>query len=213
MRLLHTQRLDFEEFFDTEIPPYAILSHRWGKFEVSYKEMLKKRAPEGPGLTKILKCCLLASDKRYEWVWIDTCCIDKKSSAELSEAINSMFNWYRSAQECFVHLSDVTTPDNFQSDPNRTIEENLLSDKIFNPRFSASSWFTRGWTLQELLAPQHLVFYDCKWKCIGSKESLCEKLSEITSIDPRYISKGPGRAVATNILRASVATRMSWASK
>lgn len=134
MRLLHAERLEFDDFFDTQIPPYLILSHRWGEKEVSYQQMHKKRATESPGFTKILKFCTLALEKRYTWVWVDTCCIDKKSSAELSEAINSMFKWYQSAEECVVYLSDLS------------LGERELGDEGFETRFLASSWFTRGWT-------------------------------------------------------------------
>ena len=86
MRLLHTKTLAFEEFYESALPTYAILSHRWGKEEVTFKEMIKKKARKGPRLTKIKSCCKLAASEGYEWVWIDTCCIDKKSSAEVSES-------------------------------------------------------------------------------------------------------------------------------
>ncbi|KAL8982446.1 MAG: hypothetical protein Q9177_005270 [Variospora cf. flavescens] len=105
MRLLHAERIEFAEFFDTQIPEYLILSHRWGEKEVSYQQMRKNRAETGPGLAKIHAFCTLALQKGYEWVWIDTCCIDKKSSAELSEAINSMFHWYSNAVECVELLA------------------------------------------------------------------------------------------------------------
>lgn len=106
MRLLHTKTLQFHEFFDAKIPPYAILSHRWGEGEVTFKEIRKGKAQPGPGLTKIKKFCTLAASKGHEWAWIDTCCIDKRSSAELSESINAMYKWYRNARQCFVYLID-----------------------------------------------------------------------------------------------------------
>ncbi|KAL8725584.1 MAG: hypothetical protein Q9181_006358, partial [Wetmoreana brouardii] len=196
MRLLHTTTLEFKEFFDTKIPRYAILSHRWGEKEVSYSEMRKGRARKGPGLTKIHNCCKLASREGYEWVWIDTCCIDKKSSAELSEAVNSMFKWYANAQICYAYLSDVRSgqPD-------------------FDLMFLSSSWLTRGWTLQELLAPQHVAFYDVLWKWIGSKDSLCNQITAATGIDYEYLQRPKRCSVPYEAGGASVAKKMSWAAR
>ena len=94
MRLLNTKSFQFTEIYNPRDFTYAILSHRWTEHEVSYKEMRKGTAAQNPGYSKILKCCQIASQKGFEWVWIDTCCIDRRSSAELSEAINSMWNWY-----------------------------------------------------------------------------------------------------------------------
>lgn len=197
MRLLHAKNLEFEEFFDTQIPPYAILSHRWGEKEVSFQQMRKNRAEEGPGLSKILGCCALASQKGYQWVWIDTCCIDKKSSAELSEAINSMFQWYAKATECLVYLSDVS------------LDGQQASDEEFIARFSASKWFSRGWTVQELLAPAQLIFYDADWEEIGDRGNLAYKISAVTGIRGGYL----GMRGRDSIWKASVATRLSWVSR
>ncbi|KAK5126047.1 hypothetical protein LTR85_011402 [Meristemomyces frigidus] len=112
MRLINLSTLEFEEYYDDQIPPYAILSHRWSKSEVSYKDFLKARFIDGPGYDKILGFVALARERKariwnvercevvevpIEYGWVDTCCIDKKSSAELSEAINSMFAWYHKA--------------------------------------------------------------------------------------------------------------------
>ncbi|KAI4276537.1 MAG: hypothetical protein LQ337_002419 [Flavoplaca oasis] len=199
MRLLHADKLEFEEFFDTQIPPYLILSHRWGEKEVTYKQMNKKRAEEGPGLIKILKFCKLALENRYTWIWIDTCCIDKKSSAELSEAINSMFKWYQSAEECVVYLSDLSLGDH------------KVHNQDFQTRFSASSWFTRGWTLQELLAPRQLTFYDTDWKEIGGKDLLCGLISTTTGVDECFIAQDHNPPLRLDL--GSVAMRMSWAAK
>ena len=109
MRLLHSDTFEFAEFFDEDIPKYAILSHRWGKLEdeVSYQEFLDGKKLNTTGFAKIKDCCSLAKKRGLYWVWIDSCCIDKRSSAELSEAINSMFRWYKNATECHVYLSDV----------------------------------------------------------------------------------------------------------
>jgi hypothetical protein len=119
MRLLHTEELRFEEFFDTEIPPYGILSHRWGEKELSYQmlnsvielpisenEKLNHPKLPGPGLDKIRNFRQYTSTI-WDWVWVDTCCINKESSSKLSEAINSMYRWYQNARCCYVYLSDV----------------------------------------------------------------------------------------------------------
>ena len=189
MRLLHTETLTFEEFYETSLPRYAILSHRWGEAEVSYKDMVKKRAKEGPGLTKVKNCCKLASSEGYEWVWIDTCCIDKKSSAEVSEAVNAMYRWYEKADKCYAYLFDV---------------------KANKPEtFRQSSWFTRGWTLQELIAPMKLLFYDAEWLSIGSKTTLVAEVTAVTGIDQGILRK-------PSLLRmprgACIARKMYWAS-
>ena len=126
MRLLHTRELRFEEFFDDIIPMYSTLSHRWTD-EVSYHEFLYLSRSEWQGGTvlapmmviddarkdsagfrKIMDFRNLASLKGYLWIWADTVCIDKSSSAELSEAINSMYEWYKDAAICIVYLSDVS---------------------------------------------------------------------------------------------------------
>lgn len=127
MRLLHTTELRFEEFYDDQIPRYAILSHRWGPDEVSYQDFLAGRTMDGAGYKKILLACKIAAAGGYQvrsdpgllsmpsvWIWIDTCCIDKASSAELSEAINSMYRWYSKSQFCYVLLPDVTASNNWE---------------------------------------------------------------------------------------------------
>ncbi|KAB8248353.1 hypothetical protein BDV35DRAFT_379011 [Aspergillus flavus] len=145
MRLIHTERLQLEEFAD-EIPPYAVLSHRWGKDEVTFQDILLNQNHDTEGYRKVENICKVANQDGFEYAWIDTCCINKESSAELSEAINSMFRWYESAGRCYAYLRDVS-PDNNQSD---------LSTKVRN-----SVYFKRGWTLQELIAPSdlHLPLY------------------------------------------------------
>ncbi|KAK1535949.1 HET domain-containing protein [Colletotrichum paranaense] len=104
MRLLHTTTLELREFSGTDIPPYGILSHTWGRNEFTFKDL----QTDGycGGITKIDGLCRVARGEELSWVWIDTCCIDKSSSAELSEAINSMFQWYKRAVACYVFLED-----------------------------------------------------------------------------------------------------------
>jgi len=194
MRLINTRTLELQEFFGTEIPEYAALSHTWilGK-EVSYKEMttLDPTCRAKEGYQKILNTCAIAAREKIEYAWIDTCCIDKSSSAELSEAINSMFNWYRRCKACYAYLPDLR-PD----DPGTSKHEALKRCR----------WFKRGWTLQELIAPKQLVFYDGNWKPYGTKESLVEDLSAITRISQNILT---GEEELSSV---SVAQKMSWAA-
>ena len=223
MRLLHTKTRQFGEFFDSQIPQYAILSHRWGDREVSFKEMRKGTAPHESGMAKIDNFCRLAATRGFDWAWIDTCCIDKRSSAELSEAINAMFKWYERSGQCYVHLSDVAySPDELQLIRERKDDARLFEDgSPLSAKFRKSSWFTRGWTLQELLAPQksNVLFFDANWNVIGSLPQLASDVSEITGIEEYYMgfkqSSHPTRWLAsfTPSAEASVAKRMSWASR
>ena len=195
MRLLHTSTLELHEFYGEAIPKYAILSHTWGDGEVSFQELPKVKSivsrelNEPKGYRKIKDCCKLAASDGWQFVWIDTCCIDKTSSAELSEAINSMYRWYGEAQICYAYLADVDSAG--QKDPSTM------------RRFERSRWFTRGWTLQELLAPDFVVFYDKSWVEIGTRSSLGKRISKITGIKRDHIIRP---------LKASVAAKMSWAS-
>ncbi|MDI1491564.1 MAG: hypothetical protein OHK93_002773 [Ramalina farinacea] len=184
MRLLNTSTLKFGEFFDSEIPKYLILSHRWGKDEVSYQQMESGNVPNGEGIAKIKAFCKKVAQEGHRWAWVDTCCIDKKSSAELSEAINSMHWWYHNAQECLVYLSDVR-----KGDPDRSIQ--------------SSAWFTRGWTVQELLAPLKVTFFDRNWYQLGTRETLAHDISEAARIDVAVLR---GAIWTTR----SVACKMSW---
>ncbi|KAK3670736.1 hypothetical protein LTR78_009428 [Recurvomyces mirabilis] len=153
MRLINTTTLKLEEFFDKSIPNYAILSHRWEADEVNYKDYVKGRyQTTQQGYQKIKSCCELAVRRGRGYVWIDTCCIDKRSSAELSEAINSMYKWYQDAVECYVYLSDV---------------QPYMESQDWQMHFSSSAWFKRGWTLQELLAPCITIFFADDWSILG----------------------------------------------
>jgi Heterokaryon incompatibility protein (HET) len=133
MRLINTTTLTIEEFSD-ELPEYAILSHTWDKEEISFQEfqLRDQITTAKAGFQKIVRCCETAQLQGINWAWIDTCCIDKTSSAELSNAINSMFNWYQRSKMCFVYLGDVTKIEG--------VDETLSE-------FKRSRWFTRGWTV------------------------------------------------------------------
>ncbi|KAF4962411.1 hypothetical protein FSARC_9520 [Fusarium sarcochroum] len=195
MRLINVETLELESFvgeLGRPIPTYAILSHVWTTEEVSFQEMtgLHPLPEESKGYRKIVDFCAKAQAEGFEYGWIDTCCIDKTSSAELSEAINSMFLWYRKSAACYVYLDDVTCM------------ENPVSS---NSRFRMSRWFTRGWTLQELLAPHEVIFLAEDWHEIGTKGNLSTTISEITKIDVITLLKHTWSHV-------SVAMIMSWAS-
>ncbi|KAK1758882.1 hypothetical protein QBC47DRAFT_409702 [Echria macrotheca] len=162
-----TAKLEFEEFYDSRTPVYAILSHTWGEDEVTFQDAQKADAVtlSKAGYAKILETRTIAASYGFDYVWIDTCCIDKSSSAELSEAINSMY-------ECLAE----------------------------------SKWFTRGWTLQELIAPFIIVFLDQTWHEIGTKSSLRAELSAITKIPVEVLRR-------CDPSTASIAQRMAWASR
>jgi len=134
MRLLNTRTVQLEEFYGKP-PKYAILSHRWETDEASYKDFELGRERTLQGYYKISACCRLAYSRRLEYAWVDTCCIDKRSSAELTESINSMYQWYQEAEECYAFLNDVHVQD--------------LDSQQNQITFGKSAWFTRGWTLQE----------------------------------------------------------------
>lgn len=157
-RLLNTTTVEHHEFFYANIPKYAILSHRWEDGELSFKDVMKQKNLNARGWTKIRKACEFVWKRKYEWIWIDTCCIDKRSSAELFEAMNSMYRWYKGAYECYAYLNDVTCngQDLTKTDDWQPLEEPLSGD--IQEALRSSEWFCRGWTLQELLAPSHILF-------------------------------------------------------
>ena len=192
MRLLHVTTLSLSEFAEHDIPPYAILSHRWEQEEVSFQDMNGRDAENKAGFQKIKNFCRTAAEDGFEYVWVDTCCIDKTSSAELSEAINSMYRWYRDSEVCYVYLSDV----NSGEDPTAP-----------GSGFSKSAWFTRGWTLQELIAPSTVVFYDKEWIEIGTNFDLQGTIETVTGIPvPAFLYS---RYTLRNF---SIAQKMSWAA-
>ena len=137
MHLIDVRTLKLKQFIEGSIPPYAILSHRWFDEEPTFKEVLKERLdPSKKGHKKLVRACETATRYEVNYLWTDTCCIDKRSSAELSEAINSMYAWYENAKVCIAYLADVS------------------SELGLDESFQKSVWFTRSWTLQELLAPR-----------------------------------------------------------
>ncbi|KAF5021350.1 hypothetical protein F66182_6618 [Fusarium sp. NRRL 66182] len=219
MYLIDVSTFKLQEFY-SDIPRYAILSHTWGRTqdEVTFQEM-SNPAPGiklKRGYRKIELCARQAQQDGLSYCWVDTCCIDKSSSAELSEAINSMFSWYKNAVICYIYLEDVD-----RDDP-------------FGESFERARWFSRGWTLQELIAPRKRRFYDQSWSCIGeiSREmrsdcrvngfyvgknarptmeatpqypSLAAKVKDITGISAEVFDN-------PDLETFSAATKMSWAS-
>ncbi|KAE9365545.1 hypothetical protein N431DRAFT_431000 [Stipitochalara longipes BDJ] len=245
MRLLNIKTMKMEEFLGETVPPYVILSHRWGSEEVSLQErerlgeievklhtITTHRAFEAPrhendyyheslrdqyseleeekatikqktGYSKIISCAELARSQKISsrsrdytcsHVWIDTCCIDKTNNSELSEAINSMFRWYKCALICLVYLSDVSAVHSY-------LEEEEMERQV-----RVSNWFERGWTLQELLAPSDVYFYDQRWKFLFDRDQQSRLIAQITRID-EGILKGYGE-----LSRTCTARKMSWAS-
>jgi hypothetical protein len=209
MRLLNTHTLEFEEFVGRPKESYAILSHRSGDEEVSYKEFRKTRETlkHRAGYKKIAEFCDISKKRGYRLAWIDTCCIDKRSSTELSEVLNSMYEWYENSSECYVWLEDYS---------------GTLDD------LHKCTWFSRAWTLQEMLAPECVVFFTLDWKVIGHKlfttnwrrctieyisaaglgpigQNLIPWLARASNIPETYL-------LGTSVHEASVAVRMSWAS-
>jgi len=183
MRLLNTESLRLESFFGLSTPEYAILSHTWGEDEVLFNDIhdpAQSLPTQKKGFAKVKGSCVQAQRDGYGYIWIDTCCIDKSSSAELSEAINSMFQWYYNSDRCYAYLADV--------DSSKT---GRVAD------LTKSRWFTRGWTLQELIAPRDLRFFDRNWSFLGRRrangenagnnnpydgEDLADKISQATGV-------------------------------
>ncbi|XXH00958.1 hypothetical protein Hte_007309 [Hypoxylon texense] len=187
MRLIDVNTLELKELFGTKTPPYAILSHVWGKEEVTFLDW-ERRADSDikrkEGYAKIVGACLRAHADGLQYLWCDTNCIDKRSSAELTEAINSMFAWYRDSHVCYAYLFDVETKD----------------------MFANTRWFSRGWTLQELLAPSEVVFFDRRWSVLGNRKTLAGLISDTTRIHLGALTD------RSTIQSYSIAQRMSWAA-
>lgn len=213
MRLINVTSFILEEFFGDKVPEYeyAILSHTWDDEEVTFQDIIGSReaARNKKGFAKIQYLIDQARKDNIKWAWIDTCCIDKKSSAELSEAINSMWLWYSRSAVCYAYCADVPGGED---------------SAAMGSAFRKSRWFTRGWTLQELIAPYQVCFYSKDWTKIGMKMNskywsaeaslwrdgstkTLPLLSEITGIPQEMLSGKKDKN------EYSVAQRMSWASR
>ena len=190
MRLLHYEEngtLRLTEFSESDRPNYAILSHRWETEEFTFDDLGQGIGWQKAGYEKVRRCGNQARNDGLKYFWVDTCCIDKSSSAELSKAINSMFGWYKQSAFCYAYLSDVKVG-------------------FFREHFRASLWFKRGWTLQELIAPRTVRFFDMDWKALGSRMELCDTIAGITSISEDVLWNPDKLPYHT------IAQRMSWAA-
>ncbi|RTE68478.1 Vegetative incompatibility protein HET-E-1 [Fusarium euwallaceae] len=183
------------EYLGNDVPPYAILSHTWGAEEVSFKDLMDVTGQDKLGYDKIWFCGKQALRDGLQYFWVDTCCIDKSNSTELQEAFNCMYRWYRDAAKCYVYLSDVSRP---ASDANDN-----SGRQQWMPAFRNSRWFTRGWTLQELIAPASVEFFSKEGTKLGNKNSLEEPIRETTAIPPDALRGSP-------LPNFSVSQRMSW---
>ncbi|KAF2735530.1 HET-domain-containing protein [Polyplosphaeria fusca] len=199
-RLKEDGGLSLAEFVGDNIPRYAILSHTWGpdQEEVTYKDVMKGTAKSKPGYAKVQFCGKQAARDNLQYFWVDTCCINKSSSAELSEAINSMFRWYQKAERCYVYLSDVLV-----NTPNSDGES--ISSQGWELAFKKSRWFTRGWTLQEFIAPASVEFFSKDESRLGDKRSLERTLHEVTGIAIHAFQ-------GDHLPNFSIVERMSWAT-
>jgi hypothetical protein len=167
-------------------PQYAILSHRWGADadEVTFEDLSKSTGKGKSGYKKLQLCGEQAARDGLQHFWVDTCCINKANKAEHSLAIRSMFRWYRNATQCYVYLSDVSA-----SPPSKTEED--ASPPLWDSAFRDSKWFTRGWTLQELLAPGSVKFFSHEWERLGDRTSLKSQIHEVTSIPYTVLEGAP----------------------
>ena len=199
MRLLKTgpylpgkQQLQLIQVWGEDIPPFAVLSHTWSRNpddEVLFADIKNGTAATKPAYGKVQDAIKVAMLDGYGYLWIDTCCIDKTSSVELSEAINSMYSYYATAQKCYAFLADVG------------------SSETDRDCLSQARWWLRGWTLQELLAPAYVQFFSSDWTSLGTKDELCHEIAQITGIDSEYLNG------SVPVQDASIAQRMFWASK
>jgi hypothetical protein len=202
MRLLQlSQRgqLSLTKNLVSNIPPYAILSHTWGDDddEVTFDDLEKGLGKSKFGYTKLQFCGNQASKDKIDYFWVDTCCINTANHAELSEAITSMFRWYRDAVKCYVYLSDV---------PTSIRDDNGENEQAWQSAFRISRWFTRGWTLQELLAPTYVEFFSREKQLLGDKRTLERLIHEVTDIPIAALQGTP-------LSKFLVDERLRWAAK
>ena len=197
MRLLISSDDGFSlvRFSKDNVPPYAILSHTWGQGEieeVTFKDVIDNTGHNKNGYRKLQFCTAQAHADGLSYCWVDTCCIDKSNSTELQTSINLMFSWYKNAARCYVYLSDV-------------IQAGNTSSTELTLALNGSRWFTRGWTLQELLAPSLVEFYSREGCRLGDKHSLQQQIFDITGI--------PLRAIQGHLGEFGVKERLKWTVK
>jgi hypothetical protein len=188
MWLLNTRTYELKRFF-SDVPRYAILPHTWGVDEPTFDDLATGTAHIKAGYQKIEQSCAIAAESDIFYIWIDTICIDKRSSSELSEAINSMYRYYKQSYICYAYLEDIS------------------SGERAHKKIMTSRWWTRGWTLQELIAPNEVIFYSTDWHPIASKRDLAPSIFQATGIDESILK------YSGYLHRVSVAKRMSWAAE
>ncbi|KAI1121429.1 heterokaryon incompatibility protein-domain-containing protein [Nemania abortiva] len=232
MRLLKTGQYKLIEANDIPdpFPQYAILSHTWisPKDEITYQDFKQRKGDiendifKQKGWAKLQRYCDRAAKDGWDWAWMDTCCIDKTNPADTQEAINAMFRWYQNAGVCYAYLEDVDaspsiTHGSFPMDLD--LDDIAGKDNVANPTsfhhmalkafLVKAKWFTRGWTLQELLAPPYLVFVDRAWRRIGTRESWADEIKTASRIEARHLTSfNP-----MDFESCSIAMRLSWASR
>ncbi|THU76260.1 hypothetical protein K435DRAFT_611303, partial [Dendrothele bispora CBS 962.96] len=195
MRLLNTKTFQVEEVPAAAEPPtYAILSHTWEQDEVTFQDIRDcQNLQDKAGWSKVWHACEYVRRYKFEWIWMDTCCTSANyllCSAELSEELNSMYKYYGDSRVCITYLSDIS------------MEQNATK---CDEKLKESRWFTRGWTLQELIAPRFMVFLDQDWNMVGTRFYMQEVISEVTSIPVKVFELG-------ELDEYSVAQKMSWAA-
>lgn len=192
MRLINVKGFQLEDFPDESHVQYAVLSHRWQDGEVTFEDVAtqqgRMKMTTKHGFHKFEQGCRLAAAAGLSYLWIDTCCIDRRHSAELQEAINSMFDWFAAAKVCFAYLCDVHRTDDSEA-------------------FVNSEWFRRGWTLPELLAPIEVHFYDMHWKSVGSRSRFAATVSRSTGVPERVL-----RSSYKCVEKPYIGEIMSWAA-
>ena len=198
MRLINcrAQPLRLDEFGDDDRPSFAILSHTWEAGEVTFQDFsnIQLRSTKN-GWKKLEGACRISIESGFDYLWMDTCCIDKQNTAELAESINSMFQWYSEADLCLAYISDYDA---------------VSAD---SETLARSRWFERGWTLQELIAPKFVSFYDKEWRLFGARSSMLAELSAITNIGAEVLSPPEDVDLRDMLDDIPVARRMSWAAK
>lgn len=201
MRLLRWKNEDqfslTRHLFENDVPPYAIFSHRWDDEEVTFTDVQQGRGQSKAGYAKIRFCGQRAQQDKISHFWMDTCCIDKANHSELSEAITSMFRWYQNAAKCYVLLSDVSAHQDVDNDG---------APPMHTSSFQNSSWFKRGWTLQELLAPTVVEFFSREGYFLGTKATLAKQIYNATTIPLNALQGTP-------VSQFSIAERMRWAAE
>lgn len=205
MRLLKLDKngtFDLVTFHDGGLPPYAILSHTWSTDdheEVTFDDIADDTGSYKAGFAKLQFCAQQIKADKLEYFWIDTCCIKKSDSAELSKSITSMYRWYSNAVKCYVYLSDVSSVSS-----GRIRDDDSVAR--WHQSFRQSQWFTRGWTLQELLAPPIVEFFSCEGRLLCERSSYAQDISMITTLPIEVLTGSPVQAF-------SVDDRMQWGAE